>query len=48
MDNASELALQLGAVEGFRVERLVFDGEDHFTVPFIALSRALRFAFGVN
>ncbi len=46
VDNASELALRLGDQESeyFRVERLVFDGEDHFTVPFAALSRALRFA----
>ena len=26
----------------------IFAGEDHFTVPFVALNRALRFALGVN
>ena len=48
VDNAAELAARLDAVGGFRVERLVFAGEDHYTVPFPALGRALRFAFGEN
>ena len=42
--NASELAERLAALEGFRSERVVFAGEDHFTVSFAALNRALRFA----
>jgi uncharacterized protein len=44
--NASELAQRLQARPhaNFAVERIVFDGEDHFTVPFAALSRALRFS----
>jgi hypothetical protein len=44
--NASELALRLqqSEVESFEVKRVVFEGEDHFTVPFAALSRAMRFA----
>jgi predicted alpha/beta superfamily hydrolase len=44
--NASELAARLAAVDNFAVERVVFEGEDHFTVPFAALNRALRFASG--
>jgi predicted alpha/beta superfamily hydrolase len=43
LDNASELAQRLAAAK-LRVERVVFQGEDHFTVPFAALNRALRFA----
>jgi predicted alpha/beta superfamily hydrolase len=44
LDNASELAQRLAAVGNFRSERVIFAGEDHFTVPFAALNRALRFA----
>jgi predicted alpha/beta superfamily hydrolase len=46
--NASELALRLETVDKFRSERVIFAGEDHFTVPFAALNRALRFALGVQ
>jgi len=44
--NASELASRLQELQGsgFRSEHSVFAGEDHFTVPFVALNRALRFA----
>ncbi len=46
VDNAAEMALRLQEMDAqsVRIERVVFDGEDHFTVPFVALSHALRFA----
>lgn len=46
VENASELAARLGELKGenFRIERVIFDGETHDTVPFVALNRALRFA----
>lgn len=44
VDNASELAERLARLANFRNDRVIFAGEDHYTVPFAALNRALRFA----
>jgi predicted alpha/beta superfamily hydrolase len=48
--NASELAVRLRELdaENVGIERVIFEGEDHFTVPFVALNRALRFALLPN
>jgi predicted alpha/beta superfamily hydrolase len=46
VDNASELAARLKALnpQNITVERIIFEGEIHNTVPQASLSRALRFA----
>ena len=46
IDNAAELAQRLAALnpENISVERVVFEGEVHASVPPASLTRGLRFA----
>jgi hypothetical protein len=49
VDNASELAARLSALEGapgYKVESKVFAGQSHMSVPWEALNTMLNFALG--
>jgi ferri-bacillibactin esterase len=50
IDNASELAARLSQLNpaSIRVQRVIFPGEIHVTVSQSSLTRAIRFALGLN